>query len=103
MGIASSGAGLDGLAYNLAAGAIVENMGIHWAYRILAFCGLAVNTVCSLLHKDRNKVVQPLQNSSNYREYGHIEVSLVVAWEWLTELAIPYSSTHRPTTQSRLG
>ncbi|OCT47306.1 putative transporter MCH2 [Cladophialophora carrionii] len=86
MGIASSGAGLGGLAYNLAAGAIVQKMGVNWAYRILAFCGLAVNTVCSLLLKDRNKAVQPLQNAFNYREYGRVEVLLVVAWGVLTEL-----------------
>ena len=86
MGIASAGAGIGGLAYNLAAGAIVQSLGIHWAYRILAFCGLTVNFVCSLLLKDRNKTVQPLQNAFNYREYGHIEVLLVVAWGVFTEL-----------------
>ncbi|OAP59401.1 hypothetical protein AYL99_06699 [Fonsecaea erecta] len=86
MGIASSGAGLGGLAYNLAANAIVQRLGINWAYRILAFCGLAVNGACSLLLKDRNKAVQPLQNAFNYREYGHIEVILVVIWGVLTEL-----------------
>ncbi|KIX99828.1 uncharacterized protein Z520_04464 [Fonsecaea multimorphosa CBS 102226] len=86
MGIASSGAGLGGLAYNLAAGAIVQSMGVNWAYRILAFCGLAVNGVCSLLLKDRNKAVQPLQNAFNYREYGQVEVILVVLWGVFTEL-----------------
>ncbi|KAJ9610856.1 hypothetical protein H2200_005633 [Cladophialophora chaetospira] len=86
MGIASSGAGLGGLAYNLVAGAIVQHMGIRWAYRILAFCGLAVNTVCSLLLKNRNKAIQPLQNAFNWREYGHIEVMLVVGWGVFTEL-----------------
>ncbi|EXJ67776.1 uncharacterized protein A1O5_09122 [Cladophialophora psammophila CBS 110553] len=86
MGIASSGAGLGGLAYNLAAGGIVQSLGMNWAYRILAFCGLAVNGACSLLLKDRNKAVQPLQNAFNYREYGHIEVILVVIWGVLTEL-----------------
>ncbi|OAL36349.1 hypothetical protein AYO20_04245 [Fonsecaea nubica] len=86
MGIASSGAGLGGLAYNLAAGRIVQRLGIDWAYRILAFCGLAVNGVCSLLLKDRNKAVQPLQTAFNYREYARIEVILVVIWGVLTEL-----------------
>ena len=86
MGIASAGAGIGGLAYNLAAGAIVQSKGIHWAYRILALCGLVVNLVCSLLLKDRNKAVQPLQNAFNYREYGQAEVLLVVAWGVFTEL-----------------
>jgi MFS family permease len=86
MGLASSGAGLGGLCYNLAAGAIVQRMGISWAYRILGFCGLAVNFVCSLLIKDRNKAVQPIHNAFNYREYGHVEVLLVLAWGVFTEL-----------------
>ena len=86
MGIASSGAGFGGLAYNLVAGAIVRNMGIQWTYRILAFCGLAVNTVCSLLLRDRNRAIQPFQNAFSYREYGHVEVVLVVAWGVFTEL-----------------
>lgn len=86
MGIASSGAGLGGLAYNLLAGHIVQTLGTEWAYRILAFCGLAVNGVCSLLLRDRNKVVQPLQTAFDYREYRHIEVLLVVIWGVLTEL-----------------
>lgn len=86
MGIAASGAGLGGLAYNLIAGAIVQSLGINWAYRILAMCGLGVNTICSLLLKDRNVAVQPVQKAFNYREYGRIEVVLVLLWGVLTEL-----------------
>ncbi|KIX03265.1 uncharacterized protein Z518_06817 [Rhinocladiella mackenziei CBS 650.93] len=101
MGVASSGAGLGGLAYNLAAGRIVESLGVDWGYRILAFCGLAVNFICSMLLKDRNKIVQPLQNAFNYREYGRIEVMLVVIWGVLTELgfiALLYSLPNYATS-----
>lgn len=86
MGIASSGAGLGGLAYNLAAGRIVQDLGVEWAYRILAVCGLAVNGICSQLLKDRNNAVQPSQNAFDYREYLRVEVMLVIAWGLLTEL-----------------
>jgi MFS family permease len=86
MGIGSAGAGIGGLVYNLVAGAIIQNLGFRWTYRILAFCGLAVNFICSLLIKDRNTAVKPVQTAFNYREYGHIEVLLVVAWGVFTEL-----------------
>lgn len=86
LGIATSGAGLGGLAYNLIAGRAIETVGLAWTYRILALCSLVVNVVCSFLMKDRNRSVQPVQAPFNYREYGQIEVLLVVAWGVLTEL-----------------
>ncbi|KAI1617096.1 MFS transporter, MCP family, solute carrier family 16, member 10 [Exophiala viscosa] len=86
MGIASAGSGLGGLAYNLVAGRIVQELGVDWAYRILAFCGLAVNVVCSFLLKDRNKAVQPIQNAFSYRELANVEVVLLIAWGFFTEL-----------------
>lgn len=86
MGIASAGSGLGGLAYNLAAGRLVEQVGVEWTYRVLAFCGLAVNFVCSLLLRDRNKAVKPLQNAFDYREYLRVEVVLVIVWGLATEL-----------------
>lgn len=85
-GIAAAGAGLGGLAYNLVAGRIVQDLGVNWAYRILAFCGLVVNAVCSVLLKDRNKAVQPLQTAFSYRELLHVEVVLLIAWGTFTEL-----------------
>ncbi|KAM0558065.1 hypothetical protein ACHAPJ_005232 [Fusarium lateritium] len=52
-GIAIAGAGLGGLTYSLATGAIIRNMGLNWAYRILAIVSAVANITCTLLIKTR--------------------------------------------------
>lgn len=86
VGIATSGAGLGGVAYSLIAGAAMRSLGINWTYRVLALCTLGVNGISSLLLRDRNKIVKPKQGSFDYRELGHIEVLLVIIWGFLSEL-----------------
>lgn len=103
MGMASSGAGLGGLAYNLAAGRIVQSLGVNWAYRILALCGLAANSVSSILLKDRNVQVRPTQYTFNYREYGHIEVVLLILWGVFTELGYIVLLYSLPNYASSIG
>ena len=97
VGIATSGAGLGGLAYNLGAGAAVEAFGLKWTYRILAACSFACNFLCSMLLRDRNKMVKPSQRPFDYKELGKIEIDLVIAWGFLTELGyvvLLYSLPH---------
>lgn len=86
LGIASSGAGIGGLAYNLGAGAGVQTIGLPWTYRILAFCSLAVNLISSILLKDRKTVDREKEKAFDFRDYGRIQVLLVVTWGFLTEL-----------------
>lgn len=52
-GIAIAGAGLGGFGYSLGAGAIIRNLGVDWAYRILAIVSAVVNIVCALLMRTR--------------------------------------------------
>ncbi|KAF5692210.1 monocarboxylate transporter [Fusarium denticulatum] len=52
-GIAIAGAGLGGLTYSLATGAIIRNMGLEWAYRILAIVSAVANITCTLLIQTR--------------------------------------------------
>lgn len=52
-GIAIAGAGLGGFVYSLSAGAIIRNLGIDWAYRILAIVSAVVNIACALLMRTR--------------------------------------------------
>jgi len=86
VGIAAAGAGLGGLVYNLLAGWLVQSVGISWTYRVLACITIVINGICSLLLKDRNKMVKPVQGSFNYREFGHVEVLLIVGWGFLTDI-----------------
>lgn len=101
VGIASSGAGLGGVAYNLIAGVAARKLGLGWTYRLLALCSLGVNGICAALIKDRNKMVKPKQNYLDWREFGHVEVILVIVWGFLSELGyivLLYSLPHYATT-----
>ncbi|RKK08121.1 hypothetical protein BFJ66_g17399 [Fusarium oxysporum f. sp. cepae] len=60
-GIAIAGAGLGGLTYSLAVGAMIRNMGLDWAYRILAIVSVVTNITCTLLIKTRYGVTQARQ------------------------------------------
>ena len=86
LGIASSGAGFGGLAYNLGAGAGLETVGWRWTYRILAISTLLVNITCALLLKDRNRLVRPSTKAFDIREYARIETWLLIIWGIMTEL-----------------
>lgn len=52
-GIAIAGAGLGGFVYSLSAGATIRNLGVGWAYRILAIVSAVVNIPCALLMRTR--------------------------------------------------
>lgn len=86
LGIGGAGAGIGGLAYNLAAGAMVEALGVSWTYRVLALCTLVMNLLCALLLRDRKKSVRTKQKTFDLREFGHVSVLLIVLWGWFTEL-----------------
>ncbi|RYP48137.1 hypothetical protein DL768_005934 [Monosporascus sp. mg162] len=53
-GIAISGAGLGGLTYSLAVGAMIRNLGLDWAYRILATVSVVANIASTLLIRTRH-------------------------------------------------
>ena len=94
LGFASSGAGLAGLVYYLVADAAIEFLKLQWTYRLLAICTLVVNLACSILSSDHNERVKPNTYAFDYREYGRVEVVLVVSWGFLTKsgyIALLYS------------
>ncbi|KAI7484068.1 MFS general substrate transporter [Hortaea werneckii] len=56
-GFATSGSGLGGLLYSLATGAMIQSIGLAWAFRVLGILAFAVNSICAILLKDRNKII----------------------------------------------
>lgn len=56
-GVSASGSGFGGLLYSLAAGGMIESIGISWCFRVLGILALAVNTICITLIRDRHKVI----------------------------------------------
>ncbi|KAH7303452.1 MFS transporter [Stachybotrys elegans] len=89
VGIASSGAGIGGLAYSLATNLAIQNVGVQWTYRILACCSLLANAISSLLVRETGSkaiVANPVAvRSFRYRDFGHLHIILVLVWGVATE------------------
>ncbi|KAK5941644.1 hypothetical protein PMZ80_005593 [Knufia obscura] len=86
MGIAASGAGFGGLAYNLSTQALIEAVGLAWTFRILAASAFAANTLSALVIRDRNKHVKPRQTAFDLRLFTRPEILLIVGWGCMSEL-----------------
>lgn len=86
VGIAASGAGVGGLFYNLLVGFLVQSVGVAWSYRSMAVLTLFFNGISSILLKDRNRFVKPVQSSFSYKELGHVEVLLLISWGFVTDI-----------------
>ncbi|KYK57566.1 monocarboxylate transporter [Drechmeria coniospora] len=85
-GISASGSGLGGLLYSFAAGAMIRNLGIAWAFRILGIIALVVNTVCTLLLRDRNKIIGSSQLAFDTTLFRRPEFLLLLAFGWFSML-----------------
>jgi len=72
-GVGASGSGFGGLIYSLATNAMIEHVGLAWAFRILAIISFVVNFICSILLKDRNKQIGSSQQAFDYRLFKRLE------------------------------
>lgn len=84
--IGTAGSGFGGLTYSLAAHAMIENLGLPWAFRILAILAFAVNGVCSFLARDRNKEVGAIHQAFHKELFKKIELYLYLAWGFFSIL-----------------
>ena len=79
-GIGTAGSGLGGMMYSLATNAMIRNLGLAWAFRILAVLAFAVNFVCSLLVRDRNKAIGTTQAAFDRKLFRRYQFWLVLGW-----------------------
>jgi MFS family permease len=88
VGISTSGAGIGGLLYSLVTNYAIDGLGVAWTYRLLAFCSVAANIPSSVLLKESGgRVHSSLDELKfNHRDFGRIEVLLIVFWGVATEL-----------------
>ncbi|KAI9172252.1 putative transporter MCH2 [Paramyrothecium foliicola] len=85
-GISTSGSGLGGLLYSLATGAMIRNLGLAWAFRILGILAFVVNLVCTIIIKDRNKAVGTRQVAFDMSLFKRPEYLLLLAFGWFSIL-----------------
>jgi MFS family permease len=84
--IAAAGSGIGGLIYSLGANAMIETIGLGWAFRVLAMVACTVNTICTLLIRDRNKAVGARLEAFDSRLFRRVEFLLLLGWGFFSML-----------------
>lgn len=104
VGLATSGAGLGGLAYSLITGRLIPLVGVVWTYRILSFAGLSMNALGAILVRERVRPERAKrQRTFNLRCFVRVEVLLVVCWGFVTELGYIALLYSLPTYATSIG
>ncbi|KAI5467560.1 major facilitator superfamily domain-containing protein [Mariannaea sp. PMI_226] len=85
-GISAAGSGLGGLLYSLASGAMIKHLGIAWTFRILGIIATVVNTICTLLVKDRNKIIGSRQVPFDASLFKRPEYLMLLGYGWFSML-----------------
>ncbi|KAK4242316.1 major facilitator superfamily domain-containing protein [Achaetomium macrosporum] len=78
--VATCGSGFGGLTYALGANAMISNLGLAWAFRILAILAFVVNGACSLTLRDRNKAVGAVHTPFHAALFRQFEFWLFISW-----------------------
>ena len=79
-GIGTAGSGLGGMMYSLATNAMIDSLGVEWAFRILGLLAGGVNVVCALVIRDRNKAIGAIQLAFDYTLFKRWEFLLLLGW-----------------------
>lgn len=86
-GIATAGSGLGGLVYSLATGAMIQSIGLPWAFRVLGILAFTVNTICVIVIRDRNKIIGTTQLAFDVQLFKRPEYLLLCGYGWFSLLA----------------
>ncbi|TVY81578.1 putative transporter MCH2 [Lachnellula suecica] len=84
--IATAGSGIGGMMYSLSTNAMIQSIGLNWAFRVLAILACAVNVVCTLLIRDRNKAIGSVQLAFDVSLFKRVEFLLLLGWGFFSML-----------------
>lgn len=79
-GSATCGSALGGLVYSLGANAMIKNIGLSWAFRILAIVSFVINFGSSLLLRDRNAQVKNQPSMFQASLLKNLDFLIVLLW-----------------------
>ena len=85
-GIATAGSGIGGMVYSLATNAMIQSIGLAWAFRTLGIVACTVNFLCAVLIRDRNKAIGASQLAFDYRLFKRSEFLMLLAWGFFSML-----------------
>ncbi|KAB8237213.1 major facilitator superfamily domain-containing protein [Aspergillus alliaceus] len=87
VGLAATGSGIGGLAYNPGVGHIIQTLGFRETYRMLSYCNLVADLVSALLLKDRKQSQsRRVPRTFDYRSISQIDSLLLGFWGVTTEI-----------------
>ena len=89
--ISTAGSGFGGLTYSLATNAMIQTIGLGWAFRVLAIVAGGVCAICTILIKDRNKAVGSVHMAFNIRLLKKPEFILLLGWGFFSMLGCKHS------------
>jgi hypothetical protein len=69
---------IGGLIYSLATNAMIQSIGLGWAFRVLAILSCAVNVICTITVRDRNRAVGSVLKSFDIKLLKRMEYLLLV-------------------------
>ena len=85
-GIGTAGSGIGGMVYSLATNAMIQSIGLSWAFRVLGIVAFVVNFICAIIIKDRNKAIGASQLAFDYRLFKRKEYLLLQGWGFFSML-----------------
>ncbi|MCJ1284779.1 Tubulin beta chain (Beta tubulin) [Xylographa opegraphella] len=85
-GIGTAGSGVGGMVYSLATNAMIQSIGLPWAFRVLGIMAFVVNFICATVIKDRNKAIGASQLAFDYRLFKRKEYLLLQGWGFFSML-----------------
>ncbi|MCJ1382172.1 hypothetical protein MMC17_005284 [Xylographa soralifera] len=85
-GIGTAGSGMGGMVYSLATNAMIQSIGLSWAFRVLGIVSFVVNFICAIIIKDRNKAIGASQLAFDYRLFKRKEYLLLQGWGFFSML-----------------
>ncbi|RDW66231.1 hypothetical protein BP6252_09866 [Coleophoma cylindrospora] len=84
--IATAGSGIGGLIYSLATNAMIQSIGLGWAFRVLAIVAFIVNGICAILIRDRNKAVGTVISAFDAKLLKRPEFLMLLLWAFFSLL-----------------
>ena len=85
--LGTAGSGFGGLTYSLATNAMIRNIGLPWAFRVLAIVSCVINVLCAFVVRDRNKHVGAVHVPFRASLLKRIEYIMLLVWAFFSVLA----------------
>ena len=102
-GIGTAGSGIGGMVYSLATNAMIQSIGLSWAFRVLGILAFVVNFTCAIIIKDRNKAIGASQLAFDYRLFRRKEYLLLQGWGFFSMLGYVVLLFSLPNYASSIG